>query len=114
MITNLKAWGLSKGAIEILSGEPEIVEYLATQRYLAPFPSDYQPIIWEIRFDDLTYYYQNRGEMPYIRPSLPDYQPLFSQYLIDEKLLVFKVRDELIIERSSNLCKDNFGWVYDY
>ncbi|MGF1487769.1 MAG: hypothetical protein ACFBSE_11825 [Prochloraceae cyanobacterium] len=106
--SKLKLWGLSKETIKVLAEEPEIVDYLASKRYLPPFPEDYEAQIFEVRFDDLTYYYQEKGQPPYIRASSSDYTPAFTEYLIDEEILVFQVGSELVIDRSRNLNRDNF------
>ncbi len=111
--SNLKLWGLNEKTIEVLSDKPEIVEYISSKRYLSPLPKGYQPTILEIRFDDLTYYYQEKGKLPYIRQSSSDYTPEFSEYLVDdEECVVFKVGSQLVIDRSANLEAQDFQGLW--
>ena len=101
--TLLQSWNLSPKAIAVLKKEPEIVEALAEARSLPPFPSDYMPQEYELRFEDATYIMLKRGQSPDIQDCSPNYSPAFVEYCFDDQTALFTVDGEIIVDRTQNL-----------
>lgn len=99
----LQSWDLSPQAVAVLEKEPEIVEALVQARYAPPFPSDYLPQQYEVRFEDVTHIFLKRGKAPFIQNCSPDYSPAFVEYCFDNQTALFAVDGEIIVDRTQNL-----------
>ena len=99
-------WGLSAKTVTILVQEPEIVEDLAKIRKLPPLRADFNPKIFEIKFDDVTYIWCERDKPSYYHPCSEKFKPTFSEYRMDGETVLFHVDGEVVVERTANLNLD--------
>lgn len=101
--SEISNWGLSEQAIAILQKEPEILEDLQKLRKLPPLKAGFQPKVFEIKFDDVTYIRHERGKLSYHHPCSKDFVPMFSEYKLDGETILFHVDGEVVIDRTANL-----------
>lgn len=99
VLLQVRSWGVSNAAQQVLVREPEIIASLKHARSLPPVQAGYRPTVVELLLDDLPYLRTVCGVPVYIRPCPDDYDPPFWELKFDGETALFAVKGEIVVNR---------------